>query len=1657
MSAQEKLIQVLDYIKEAEGLLRKPVFTVSAEHFCRWENELRGMEGVTFNLATEGEQVWLRVERFVETKPPALPFDLQNWVTLSRSLDKEPVLKESIPRQSLFPVNPDSDVSEEKLLEDNPELKLLFDKYVKSNWRPWSVKEKIRRRTITLYNNLFALQQLIESESTETPLELVWGTGIMLWAAPGKQVIRHPLLSQLCEINVNEKDYALEVRPRNAEPMLEVDPLVGNGVQGIVTVEEAWRKFISKQEITVSPFDSSSFECVLNIATATLDAAGQYWPKVNPDPEDKSLPKSREDLIITDSWVLFARKRTGSLVIQDIERLKAKLEALATLPEGLGILVEKPSDEVTSIAPPSYRGVSCGVEPAPGVEPKELYFPKPYNDEQVAIIQKLDTTEGVVVQGPPGTGKTHTIANAICHYLAQGKRVLVTSHGEPALAVLQDQIPEEIRPLAVSLLTSERDGMKQFEHAINTIASSVSQINEHEYNVQITAIRNKIDELHQKISVADHQISKWAEKHLTKVKFQDREILPEELAKYVTEHAGEFAWFTDPLRSIPEHQPKFTGEDIDSLRAARIRLKQDLAYLDRNVPAADDFPDSLSVLRTHRDLARATVLDGEIHKNGLPQLANSTQETLQLAESLAGMLDDALALYDGIEARGHAWSAGLRESYHKAADQSVSLLESVMEHILKLEDVRRTYVANPVSVPDGADLDDEIIEAVSRLTEGKSPFGLFGIGKAEAKAKLAQVTVVGSNLKLSQESQSDWATVSSYIQFLKQIRATASRWNAAANECGLPILNDLSLSAIKPMAEFVSHIHEIKHLAQHFDKELPELISKVFADSFDERKLFEGREPLAYLKDVLSQHLSKHRLSHAHAERDLICGKLAGRNGVIVDRMKDFVDSLLGNPGLPDAAIQGQWSDLLAELRRVNALRSDLQEVDRVSSLIKESGAKEWASRLITKHADDTDPETPFEWREAWTWRRAKSFIEDIDRRGELKKLYQERTEAERDLSKSYRQLVAKLTWLGVYRNSSPSVKSALQKYLNAVRNIGAGTGIRAVRYRRDARDAMNIANSAVPCWIMPHWRVSEMLPAEIGVFDLVIVDEASQSDLWAFPSLLRGKKLLVVGDDKQVSPEGIGLQEAKIKELLARFLTQQAHGTEMTPEKSLYDLSKAVFAGNLVMLREHFRCVEPIISFSNREFYSGQIRPLRLPKASERLSPPLVDVLVTGGYRPGREKINKPEAHAIVDEIKAILADPQMDNRSIGVVSLLGSEQAHFIFQLLEQEVGQEAIIGRKITCGDAKVFQGKERDIMMLSMVHDRDSARSVTARMYEQRFNVAASRARDRMYLFRSVEAEDLNPNDLKAKLISHFRQPFQNAPERVKDLRGRCESGFERDVYDELTARGYRVVPQVIVGAFRIDMVVEGENDRRLAIECDGDQYHGPGQWLSDASRQRVLERAGWTFWRCFASSFALDREGCLADLLVTMQRMGIEAIGSLEMVPNHYTEHRVYEPKFPYDETDQIEQEAPKEAAIAEPVPAIKPTPPASSVSVTPASVKQVEPAPAEEDEQWEPTEDWIDLYAARLINELAKHKSLTVESKVIPNETKQTVALLAMDGIAIIDKDLSSIMRKLVDKGILAFDVYGPGPRLIRLNRIPSLGAFFGMHRAEKAFRQAHT
>jgi very-short-patch-repair endonuclease/Cdc6-like AAA superfamily ATPase len=1505
---RSRIISLIDFSQQSARLRGKPAATVSGHgQFSFYEHEIQGLPGIRLNPDPSSlDEIWLAVERLHERKPPEVTNPtLRPWVKMTQSPTEDPRLRDAVDGASLIVAGthciPPGDGSKPMIatedvlrLSEYSEAELVhasFATYLDTKWRPWAEEEKRRRRTIRLYAQLFTLQQQLEGSIVESPLELVWGAGVGIWNCDGTTV-NYPLIARLAEVSLNTVTAEIEIRPRDIDARVELDWYASVDNAGVGTVEKFAREFFASMDATFSPFDRATFEPLLRTAATNLDVNGAYWPDEVP-PEDRSLPKADGTLRVTDTWVLFARPRTTSVFIQDLENLRKRAEECKSYPPAVLALVTDLETSNPVIELPVFRGVSApcdtGLNHSATEKARDIYFPKPFNDEQLRIIQLLEVSDGVIVQGPPGTGKTHTIANVICHYLAEGKRVLVTSMKDPALREVQEKLPDEIRPLAISLLSSEQEGMKQFEHAIQRIASEVQSIDRVSTARTIRHLEDQIDQFHSRLVGLDLKIRTWAKRNLSKITIDNEQIDPQEAAREITGQSDIFDWLPDTLGIGEEFDPQFVDADIARLRDARRLLGKDIDYLGASLPALADFPDSKALLSVHRDLAVFEKLKQVVDRKEVPELSGSNEETLTRVNEALAQLALYRQLREEIVATNRSWTAPLR-IWLRGSEKGhvVQILEDLGTEIESASNRRRAFLERPVVTPPGIELDSELVGAVTNLADARSAFGFMGLlGKSAQKKQLGCIRVLGQ----PPSNPDAWKLVAEHLALSKCFRQLAVRWNAVASELHLDRVEETDPSGGVAAGESYALYRKVKHLA-NLEHRICQMITSIFPGwqfhtSFDESVFSE-------FERALNHHVMKIRLANIWITKEQLQKGLDGRSGRIVNDIRSFFNETLGNIDIEDAAMQAEWSRLMTELSRVSALRTHLNVIDDVCSRMEASGAPRYAAALRNPVEGTIDRLLPNNWRVTWRLRRLAAHLETIDPRQELKKLADDRRAIESDLARAYQEIVVRRTWLKLAENASPSIRAALQAYLSAIQKIGKGTGKRATRYRQDARAAAGRANPAVPCWIMPHYRVSESLPAELGCFDLVIVDEASQSDLTALPSLLRAKKVLIVGDDKQVSPEGVGLEEEKIRNLMNRFLADQVETfrPQMSPERSIYDLFKVVFAKSAVMLKEHFRCVGPIIEYSKREFYNHELHPLRLPKSSERLDPPLIDVLIEDGYRKG--DINLQEAQFIVTEIKAIVEDPLMARLSIGVVSLLGDKQAFEVWERLAEALGPEVIRRHQITCGDARTFQGKERNIMFLSMVSAPNNVGAPLSRdTFEQRFNVAASRARDRMYLVRSVTPENLsNADRLRRSLIAHFALPLAKDELRVEQMRSLCESPFEREVYDELTQRGYCVTPQVKVGQYRIDMVVEGANDARMAVECDGDKYHGSDKWEDDMQRQRVLERAGWVFWRCFASVFIRRREEVIAELLHALAERGIEPFGSEGAPRSVHTEFRV---------------------------------------------------------------------------------------------------------------------------------------------------------------------
>ena len=574
-----------------------------------------------------------------------------------------------------------------------------------------------------------------------------------------------------------------------------------------------------------------------------------------------------------------------------------------------------------------------------------------------------------------------------------------------------------------------------------------------------------------------------------------------------------------------------------------------------------------------------------------------------------------------------------------------------------------------------------------------------------------------------------------------------------------------------------------------------------------------------------------------------------------------------------------RYGDAFSSLEETHGKYALQRERTELLSILKPI-APQWADAIQNRegvHGGDTVPDTI---EDAWKWKQLSGRIDEITREP-----FEQLQADSLRLSREYRAVTAEYAetcgWYHLLRRTEADIdmKQALQGWKQTVKRIGKGTGKTAPALKAKARELMARCQSAVPCWIMPISRALESLDPKENRFDIVVIDEASQSDISSLAILYMGKKLIIVGDDKQVSPMAVGTDTDKMSALEQMYLKDKIPNSHLYNAKtSIYDIAATTFQP--LMLREHFRCVPEIIGFSNMLSYDYKIKPLR-DASSSALLPAVVSYRVADGQRMGRLKTNPKEAEAVVALLKACLEQEEYRGKTFGVISLLGDEQVKVIQREIEGEIDAKEIVARNILCGNSANFQGDERDVIFLSLVDSGDGTGPLPMMGFgvddamRKRYNVAASRAKDQLWVVHSLDAaNDLKPGDMRKRLIDYAADPHA-AEVQHGEIKAHAESPFERAVAEDLTDRGYHLVQQWAVGAYRLDMVALC-GKQTAAIECDGERWHsGAEKVREDMERQTILERLGWRFIRIRGSEYYRAPEKTMERVISQLAAFGIE--------------------------------------------------------------------------------------------------------------------------------------------------------------------------------------
>lgn len=403
----------------------------------------------------------------------------------------------------------------------------------------------------------------------------------------------------------------------------------------------------------------------------------------------------------------------------------------------------------------------------------------------------------------------------------------------------------------------------------------------------------------------------------------------------------------------------------------------------------------------------------------------------------------------------------------------------------------------------------------------------------------------------------------------------------------------------------------------------------------------------------------------------------------------------------------------------------------------------------------------------------------------------------------------------------------------------------------------------AFPCWCVTTYAVSDSLPLKPGMFDVAVIDEASQCDIAScFPIMYRAKKTIVVGDDKQL-PHLSFLEKAKEQSFLSQYgIPDKYQLMWRFRTNSMFDLAD-YYSMNSVMLDEHFRSLPPIINFSNHEFYGDRIRVMKKDSPEDKV---LELVQVPDGKVDMDATRNLPEIEALVKTLHEIIIDDERKNPekpvTIGIISPFRAQVEQLKISV-PKVLSDYMIKKHQIEIGTAHTFQGDERDIILMSWAFANNSyPQSITFLQKPNLFNVAITRAKNRCINFVSHDIETM-PDGHFRNYVSYIKQ-YQDRQQALANNEideNIYKNNLEKEIATAIRNLDHKVVAGVEIAGLSADLLV----DDKFIVEVDGVEDNKKSH-ISKMKKQSILERCGFKVKRITFREWQYSAKACLDRVL-----------------------------------------------------------------------------------------------------------------------------------------------------------------------------------------------
>lgn len=1495
LTDQNKVVSLFQFIQELNKLKQKAVLNVkdypwffalsklpddpeniTLQYRDRVENEDAGISSVLLSV---------RKPEFKRCPEPEAIFrewlepgwnDYKQEATVKETLEKPD--EEADKPLSLFETNNEEKPEPERFGDNEARVKAFESWREKRN--AWAEKQRISVRTRNLFADLYRLYFELQRES-ETE-EIIVANG-MLYDRSNKD-IKHPVLTHRVKLEYDPNQN--EVRIEDTDVPSELYSVVFQMMEDI-NLSAIIQLNADLQANDYHPLDRNDTPGYLKVLVHQLSSESIFCEGVAPE---RWYSEGR--LLLAMEPCFIVRKRLDG-TLKAIEQIIENVQETGEVPAPIHDIVSGGRIEI-----PEDLGEETVEEQlaAVGGESIDILLSKEANKEQLEIARRIERYNAVLVQGPPGTGKTHTIANLMGHFLAQGKSVLVTSYTKKALSVLKEKVAPGLQDLCVSLLD---DSNVDMERSVDGITDYMSRTTSFEIKKEMDALAVERRDIIEQLAKVRRSIFAIINQECSSIVLNGEAISPSKAAAFVCDHAEDLSYIPGSVR-LRAPLPLSFDQLRDLYRSNESLSAADEEELKNRIPnptevlSPTDYEQVLAALHG----AKAQIESIGREKNWSVRISNEGDSI-----GLRGEFGEiAFPLPDDVDLRAlsdYVASFGQIEQWMKCAavdgknggafrQRWITLADQIKRTCEYAESVVTEQFGRTISLPEEKPDSLRVVYEKIRdiFTEKGKLTKMTLFWNKDIEPALEQASIDGHPVQNAKECD----IILHCIELDSLRRQCSLYWDELLTPNGLPAFYTLDEKA--PEAVASNWLPMIERYLDWYQTDYQLLVNLMETAGLPSGVLFSKNaldSDLASTGKILNavdrvipavcNVCFAARIIHEQEKQISIIKRVMTSGQRVSSQTCRNVVRMI------DAGDASGYADAFAGLEAMYE-KYDLQSRrgDLLNTL--EPFAPRWADAIRSRSGIHGQPTVPDTIEDAWKWKQLSGIIAEITEQP-FAKLQEESLR----LSKEYRDTTAKYAeksgWYHLLQRTEADIdmKQALQGWKQTVKRIGKGTGKTAPALKAKARELMTKCQSAVPGWIMPINRALESLNPKANRFDVIIIDEASQSDVSSLAILYMGKKLIIVGDDKQVSPMAVGVEADKMSSLEQMYIKDKIPNSHLYNAKtSIYDIAATTFQP--LMLREHFRCVPEIIGFSNMLSYDYKIKPLR-DASNSVLLPAVVNYRVANGRRESN-KTNPNEAEAIVALMQACIQQPEYAGKTMGAISLLGDEQARLIQQLAEQKIAPKEMVRRNILCGNSANFQGDERDVIFLSVVDSGDGNGPIRMQnygpddAYRKRYNVAASRARDQLWVVDSLDpSSDLKPGDIRKILIEYSMNP-QAADIRREEAEKRAESPFEAGVAKTLADRGYHLVQQWKVGAYRLDMVaVCGK--KAVAIECDGERWHsGEAKVREDMERQTILERLGWRFIRIRGSEYFRNPEKTMDRVIKELDAFGINPEVSSEV-------------------------------------------------------------------------------------------------------------------------------------------------------------------------------